>query len=89
MFFSRKVKISKVNGEELLTCPRCNIKMEKLKKGDVIIDVCKKCDGMWLDAGEMQKLAQMAQNLNKSGDSEKGPMQNKAKKEGKKDGKKK
>ena len=39
--------------------------MEKLKKEDVIIDVCKKCGGMWLDAGEMDKLADMAQNIKK------------------------
>jgi uncharacterized protein len=64
MFFKKKIK--KVHGEELLTCPRCNIKMEKLKKNDVIIDVCKKCKGMWLDAGEMDKLADMAQKLKKS-----------------------
>ena len=65
MFFKKKEKITKVFGEELLTCPRCNIKMEKLKKGEIIIDVCKKCNGMWLDAGEMGKLAEMAQELRK------------------------
>lgn len=65
MFFKKNKKIKKVHGEELLTCPRCNIKMEKLKKGDVIIDVCKKCKGMWLDAGELQKLANIAERLKK------------------------
>jgi len=53
----------KVYGEELFTCPRCKIKMEKMKKQDVIIDVCKKCNGMWVDAGEMEKLADMAKDL--------------------------
>ena len=65
MFFKKKEKIEKVHGEELLICPRCKINMEKLKKEDVIIDVCKKCGGMWLDAGEMDKLADMAQNIKK------------------------
>jgi Zn-finger nucleic acid-binding protein len=55
-----KNKIETVHDEELLTCPRCHIKMEKLKKNDVIIDVCKKCNGMWLDDGEIQKLAEMS-----------------------------
>jgi len=35
--------------------------MEKLKKKDVIIDICKKCKGMWLDDGEIHKLAELAQ----------------------------
>ena len=30
--------------------------MKKLKKKDVIIDVCTKCGGMWIDKGEMEKL---------------------------------
>ncbi len=60
MFFKRK-KIEKVYGEELLTCPQCSVKMEKLKKEGVVIDVCRKCNGMWVDAGEMEKLAEMAQ----------------------------
>ena len=61
MFFKKKT--SKVQGEELLQCPRCKIKMEKLKKGSVIIDVCTKCRGMWLDKGEIEKLVKIAQEL--------------------------
>jgi len=72
--FKKKEKIKKVYGEEMMICPRCKadkkkeIEMEKLKKGDVIIDVCKKCGGMWLDNGEMEKLADMAENLKKKGE---------------------
>lgn len=65
MFF-RKKKIEEVHGEELLMCPRCSVKMQKLKKEEIIIDVCKKCSGMWVDAGEMEKLAEMAQKNKKS-----------------------
>ena len=50
-------KIDKETGEELLLCPRCKIDMKKLKKNEVIIDICKKCGGMWVDAGEIEKLA--------------------------------
>ena len=49
----------KVTGEHWLKCPRCKVNMKKLKKKDVIIDVCLKCDGMWIDAGEIEKLAEM------------------------------
>jgi len=57
----------KVHGEDLLKCPRCRIKMEKLKKDNVVIDVCMKCKGMWLDNGEMEKLAKMAKKIKKGG----------------------
>ena len=33
--------------------------MKKLIKKDVIIDVCPNCKGMWVDAGELEKLAEM------------------------------
>ncbi len=44
-----------------LKCPRCNILMDKVTKKDVIIDVCKKCNGLWLDDQEINKLVQLAQ----------------------------
>ena len=53
-----KKKIHKKSGEEYLLCPRCKIDMKKLIKNDVVIDVCKKCKGMWVDAGEIEKLAE-------------------------------
>lgn len=64
MFFNKKKKeIKTVHGEKLLICPRCSIKMEKLKKQDVIIDICSKCGGMWLDKGETEKLTKIAKKL--------------------------
>jgi len=58
-------QLDKKTGEELLICPRCDIYMKKLKKKDVIIDVCRECGGMWMDSGEMEKLAKMAQQERK------------------------
>ena len=52
----KMVEKDKETGEELLLCPRCKINMKKLVKNNVILDVCKKCKGMWLDAGEIVKL---------------------------------
>ena len=52
MFFKKKSK--EKYGETLLKCPRCNKNMEKLKKENVIIDVCNKCKGMWLDKDEIE-----------------------------------
>jgi len=64
MFFKKN---KKKHGEKLFACPRCKIKMEKLKKKGVVIDICKKCGGMWLDHGETEKLAQMAKRIKKGG----------------------
>jgi len=47
--------------EEDLRCPRCNVVMKKVRKQDVIIDVCKKCGGIWLDDKEIDKLVEYAQ----------------------------
>ncbi len=55
-----KKKIHKESGEHYLLCPRCNIHMNKLVKKDVVIDICKKCGGMWVDSGELEKLAEIA-----------------------------
>ncbi|MBI5389074.1 zf-TFIIB domain-containing protein [Candidatus Woesearchaeota archaeon] len=59
MFFKKKEK-TKEMGEDVLVCPRCNVNMKKLKRESIIIDVCHKCNGMWLDDGEIEKLAVMA-----------------------------
>ncbi|MBN1155981.1 zf-TFIIB domain-containing protein [Candidatus Woesearchaeota archaeon] len=52
-------RIDRKTGEELLLCPRCRIDMKKLKRKDVVIDICRKCGGMWVDAGELEKLANL------------------------------
>lgn len=54
-----KKSIDKNTGEKLLLCPRCKINMKKLVKKNVVIDICKKCGGMWVDAGELEKLAKI------------------------------
>lgn len=45
-----------------LDCPRCKKTMKKLKKNNVIIDVCAHCNGMWLDDGEIEKLIEMGKH---------------------------
>lgn len=58
-------KIHKETGEEFLLCPRCVEDMEKLVKKDVVIDICKKCGGMWVDSGELEKLAEITKEETK------------------------
>jgi len=45
--------------EERLPCPVClGVKMQKLTfpRGDLVIDYCQRCDGIWFDRGEVQRI---------------------------------
>jgi Zn-finger nucleic acid-binding protein len=42
---------------EAVMCPKCQVTMREREKGDVIIDICPQCRGVWLDAGELEKLS--------------------------------
>ncbi len=37
-------------------CPKCGQKLEELKFNGVMIDKCFSCKGLFLDAGELEKL---------------------------------
>lgn len=39
-----------------MKCPRCGMDLHALKKGDVEVDTCFHCKGVWLDAGELEHL---------------------------------
>lgn len=52
----------KINQQADLKCPRCIIVMKKLIKHDVVLDICKKCHGMWLDDGEIDKLVRLSKH---------------------------
>jgi Zn-finger nucleic acid-binding protein len=62
MEYGGLLMFDKKYGEELLLCPRCKIKMKKIKKRNVILDVCRTCKGMWLDDKEIEKLVMIAGN---------------------------
>jgi uncharacterized protein len=43
-------------GEYIFKCFRDGTSMRKIKKKGVILDVCPKCGGMWVDGDEIDKL---------------------------------
>ena len=43
---------------DLVQCPRCNVAMREREKGDVVIDICPQCRGVWLDPGELERLSE-------------------------------
>lgn len=41
----------------VLTCPVCQGTMKEINRNGVLIDSCTQCRGVWLDRGELEKLA--------------------------------
>jgi Zn-finger nucleic acid-binding protein len=39
-----------------LHCPRCKEDLHETPKSGVLIDVCPRCRGVWLDRGELEKI---------------------------------
>ena len=37
----------------LMKCPKCGMQLEEIAFGDVRVDKCFSCDGLWLDKGEL------------------------------------
>ncbi len=42
-----------------MQCPNCSTQMLKMQKYEVNIDYCSSCKGVWLDRGEIDKIAQI------------------------------
>lgn len=52
------------NLDRHLTCPKCGASTNPLNYGDdsgIIIDKCPKCDGIWLDRGELEKIQELVE----------------------------
>jgi Zn-finger nucleic acid-binding protein len=42
--------------ETSIECPKCHAAMRRLRVGEIDIDRCQSCEGVWLDALEKEKL---------------------------------
>lgn len=49
-------------------CPKCEVVMNEVRKEEIIIDVCPKCMGIWLDKGELDKIIERSNVYNKHHD---------------------
>lgn len=43
-----------------MDCPRCQGDMRELPKSGVLMDVCSRCRGVFLDRGELEKIVALA-----------------------------
>ncbi|MBN2342592.1 MAG: zf-TFIIB domain-containing protein [Deltaproteobacteria bacterium] len=52
--------------DNTLVCPRCDKPMDKVHPeqfSDVVVDNCPECKGFWLDAGELDKMKDISDQL--------------------------
>ena len=74
--FERRKKIErekqqKLAGEErkrlrdlhYLKCPKCGMDLIEVDYKSVKVDKCSGCDGVWLDAGEIEAVAKMEKSV--------------------------
>jgi hypothetical protein len=40
-----------------MRCPKCGLELKEMRFKDIIIDKCFACNGTFLDAGELEKIA--------------------------------
>lgn len=53
-----KAKLEDENAKSLeIKCPKCDGTLVEADFQDVKIDICDKCTGVWLDAGELTQIA--------------------------------
>jgi hypothetical protein len=43
-----------------MKCPKCGMQLEEIAFGDVRIDKCFACEGLWLDKGELDTIREKA-----------------------------
>ena len=39
-----------------MKCPKCGMQLEEIAFGDVRVDKCFSCEGIWLDRGELETI---------------------------------
>lgn len=49
-------RVSVRDGEDIGDCPRCKMKLDLLQIGDVTLDECRKCGGLWSDGETFQTI---------------------------------
>ena len=42
-----------------MKCPKCGMKLVEIDYKKIKMDKCSECEGIWLDAGELDMVAQM------------------------------
>ncbi len=46
-----------------MNCPKCGMRLIEIDYRGIEIDKCSNCDGIWLDAGEMEEISKLDQGI--------------------------
>jgi len=46
-----------------MQCPKCGMKLVEIDYRGLKIDKCTECDGVWLDAGELEAVARLDKSM--------------------------
>jgi len=55
----------KMDKDYWMKCPKCGDKLEEKELENVKIDVCSKCEGIWLDKGELELIIKRSGSIRK------------------------
>jgi hypothetical protein len=47
----------RLKGLHFMRCPKCGLELLEIDYRSIKIDKCSECDGIWLDAGEMERVS--------------------------------
>jgi len=61
-----KERIANERKAHFMKCPKCGADLKEEEHGQVKVDICPECKGMWLDAGEMDLLRQVEKSSGKN-----------------------
>ncbi len=49
----------KEHEHHFMNCPQCGMKLIEINYKGIVVDKCSSCDGIWLDAGELDAVSKM------------------------------
>lgn len=50
---------SKLKELHFMHCPKCGNKLIEIKYKSILVDKCSSCEGIWLDAGELEAISSL------------------------------
>ena len=56
-----------------MKCPKCEVLVNEVMRAGVLVDVCPRCLGMWLERGELEKIAARLREVERDDDDHRNP----------------
>ena len=57
---AEKIRLKELH---FMRCPKCGMELQEIELRGVKVDKCFTCEGVWLDAGELETLVQMEKKM--------------------------